>query len=158
MKNILLIIAIAFSTMVFAQGNNKKVDYPVNYRDWTHLKSMIINKSHPFANPFEGIHHVYANEKALNGLKKNKYTNGSRFVLDLLEANSDADSTTEGKRKFIIVMQYNTKKFKETGNWGFEEFAGDSKNKRVVKDGGVSCFECHIGVKDSSYVFSNFRK
>ena len=158
MKSILLIITIALSTMVFAQDKNAKVDYPTNYREWTHLKSMIINKSHPLANPFEGIHHVYANEKALDGLKKNKYKNGSRFVFDLLQANRDADATTEGKRKFIGVMQYNTQLFKNTGNWGFEAFAGDSKTKRAVQDKGVSCFECHIGVKDSSYVFSNFRK
>ena len=112
MKSILLLLTIAI--LAFSQDKNAKVDYPTDYRDWTHLKSMLINKSHPLANPFEGIHHVYANEKALDGLKKNKYKNGSRFVFDLLQANRNTDATTEGERKFIGVMQYDTKLFKNT--------------------------------------------
>lgn len=134
------------------------VAYPEDYRLWTHLKSMVINDVHHLANPFEGIHHVYANEKATEGLTKKSYEEGATFVFDLLEANRTKEATTEGGRKFIGVMTYDSKKFAKTGNWGFEAFAGDSQTERVVKDAGVSCFACHQAVQQESFVFSKFRK
>jgi len=151
-----LVLVACSSTLLYAIEH--KVDYPKDYRLWTHLKSMVINDAHSLADPFEGIHHVYANKEATEGLEKNAYEKGATFVFDLLEANRTKEATTEGKRKFIGVMTYDPKKFSKTGNWGFEAFAGDSQTQTVVKDAGVSCFACHVGVEKESYVFSNFRK
>lgn len=64
----------------------------------------------------------------------------------------------EGKRIFTGVMIYNPQKFKKTGNWGFESFIGDSKTKRAVKNSKNECFNCHMQVKNRTFVFSNFRK
>ena len=50
-----------FSITAWSQPG--QVDYPEGYRQWTHLKSMVIQKGHPLANPFEGIHHVYATRR-----------------------------------------------------------------------------------------------
>lgn len=155
MKKVLLAVTVIASLSIASEHN---VSYPKDYRTWTHLKSMVINESHSLSTPFEGIHHIYANNKATDGLKKNNYKKGSTFVFDLLTAKRSKDATVEGKRKFIGVMTYDAKKFKETGNWGFEAFAGDSTTKKVVQDSGVSCFSCHIGVEKQSYVFSTFRK
>jgi len=139
-------------------ASEHRVEYPTEYRNWTHLKSMVINSAHSLADPFEGIHHIYANEKAKDGLEKNSYEKGASFVFDLLTAERSKEGTTEGTRKFIGVMVYNPQQFSKTGNWGFEAFAGDSKTQKVVKDSGVSCFECHVGVEKQSFVFSTFRK
>jgi hypothetical protein len=54
-------------------------------------------------------------------------------------------------------MRKNGKKYSETGGWGFEGFAGDSKSERLAKDGGTSCFECHQWEKRTDYVFSKVR-
>src|SRR5690606_36795808 len=107
---------------------------------------------------FGGIHHLYANSKALEGYKKGKFPDGSIIVFDLLEALSENNAITEGKRKVVGVMQKDSKKFTNTGGWGFEGFAnGDPKN-RVVKDNAVkACFECHSAQKDKDYVFSSYR-
>ncbi|MGB5736919.1 MAG: cytochrome P460 family protein, partial [Thiohalocapsa sp.] len=61
------------------------VSYPEGYREWTHVKSMVIHPGHPLENPFLGIHHVYANEAARDGLETGVYSDGALFAFDLLE-------------------------------------------------------------------------
>jgi hypothetical protein len=34
------------------------VAYPADYREWVHVKSMLIRPDHPLADPFAGIHHI----------------------------------------------------------------------------------------------------
>lgn len=134
------------------------VAYPEGYRSWTHVKSMVIHPDHSLADPFEGIHHVYANMAALKGLRSNKYKKGATLVFDLLAQEIGGGATQEGSRKFIGVMEYDAKRFADTGGWGFEAFAGDSKTERVVGDGGAGCFACHQAAKQDSYVFSKYRQ
>jgi len=54
---------------------------------------------HPLANPFQGIHHVYANDKALEGLKHGDYPDGAVLVFDLLDYQEKDHALTEGKRR-----------------------------------------------------------
>jgi hypothetical protein len=104
------------------------------------------------------VHHIYANKKALDAMKKGKaYPNGSVIVFDLLEANPDNNAIVEGSRKVVGVMQKDSKKFAATGGWGFEGFKGDTK-ERVVKDPKKDCFDCHAPQKDSDYTYSKYRK
>lgn len=134
------------------------VPYPDGYRDWTHIKSMVIEPAHPLANPFQGIHHVYGNKKAIKGQKSGKYANGAIIVFDLLHYTQSDNTLQEGDRKLLGVMHKDDKRFSATGGWGFEGFAGNSKSKRLTNDGGASCFACHAPQKKSDYVFSKLRK
>lgn len=134
-----------------------KVDYPTGYRDWQHVKSMVIQPGHPLENPFGGIHHIYANKKAMQGLKGNKYPDGAVFVFDLLNYTEGGSALQEGERKLVGVMQRDTKRFKSTGGWGFEGFAGNSHSERLTNDGGQSCFNCHASEEKTHYVFSKLR-
>jgi len=136
---------------------SEPVAYPEDYRSWTHVKSMVINADHGLADPFEGIHHVYANDKALDGLIGGTYRDGAVLVFDLLSQEVGGGAIQEGERKFIGVMQFNAKEYGHTGGWGFEAFAGNSTTQRVVDDGGISCFGCHVAVKDAGYVFTQYR-
>jgi hypothetical protein len=148
-------ITLFSSSLVYADENS--VPYPNDYRNWTHVKTMLIEPGHALENPFQGIHHVYANEKALQGLKHGSYQDGAVLVFDLLNY-VEADKTIqEGTRKLTGIMHKDEKKYTQTGGWGFEGFAGDSKTERLVKDGGMSCFGCHAPQKASDYVFSKFR-
>ena len=134
------------------------VAYPEGYRAFTHVKSLILKGNHPLANPFEGLHHVYANAKAVSGLKSGKYEDGSVLVFDLLESQDANNATAEGKRKLVGVMQRDAKKFAATGGWGFEGFAGNSKSERLAKDGGTSCYSCHQARAQQGFVFSEWRE
>ncbi len=153
-----LIAAALLATSTWASADQAQVNYPKGYRQWTHVKSMVIQPGHPLYDAFGGIHHLYANGKALDGYKKGKFPDGAIIVFDLLEATSDKNTIGEGNRKVVGVMQKDQKKFAKTGGWGYEGFASGDPSKPVVKDNAVkACFECHSGQKDKDYVFSTYR-
>lgn len=133
------------------------VEYPYDYRNWPHVKSMLILPGHPLETPFAGIHHIYANEAALNGLRNNHYQNGAVFVFDLLEAHAGDHTFSEGSRKLVGVMVKDSNKYSTTGGWGFEGFAGNSQHERLTKDGGESCYGCHTQRSDKDFVFTTLR-
>jgi hypothetical protein len=131
------------------------IAYPHGYRQWLHVKTMHIKLGHPLYGTFAGIHHVYANKKATEGLKRGKFSNGSTLVLDLLEPREDAVSTSEGPRKLVAVMHKDTRQYAATGGWGFEAFRGDSRKERLAnRQAAQACFNCHAERKSKDYVFS----
>jgi len=135
-----------------------EVPYPEGYRNWRHVKSMVIEKGHPLYESFGGIHHIYANEKAVTGYRTGNWPDGAVIVFDLLEAVHDGNAVVEGPRKVVGVMHRDAKRYKETGGWGFEGFKGDSKTDRAVGAQAVTaCFNCHAGQKEKGYVFSAMR-
>lgn len=138
-------------------AEEKKVPYPKGYRDWTHTKTMVIQQGHPLFEAFGGIHHIYANDKALKAMKQSKpFPDGAVIIFDLLEAVEKDNAITEGPRKVVGVMHKNSKKFTNTGGWGFAGFKGDTR-ENVVTDMKANCFDCHATQKDRHYVFSGYR-
>ncbi|CAG7857495.1 hypothetical protein MCAMS1_02338 [biofilm metagenome] len=159
MRTITLITgsALLISLASIGHAENKSVAYPENYRSWMHTKSMLIQPGHALADPFQGIHHIYANSKAEKGLKSGTYEDGAVLVFDLLNYVEKELTITEGERKLVGVMHKDAKKYTDTGGWGFEGFAGNSKTERLTKDGGKGCFGCHAPQKPKDYVFSELR-
>lgn len=133
------------------------IDYPEGYRGWAHVKTLTLHAGHVLADPFEGIHHVYANPPAVTGTQGGEFADGSVLVFDLLAAVSEGEATAEGKRKLLAVMVKDRGRYPATGGWGFEAWAGDSRSERLVTDGGASCFDCHTSQAQSDYVFSRWR-
>ena len=135
-----------------------QVPYPDGYRDWHHVKSMVIEEGHQLYSAFGGIHHIYANDKALNGYRKGSFPDGAVLIFDLLEAISAGNAITEGQRKVVGVMHKDAEQFAATGGWGFEGFGGGDPTNRVVgKDAASACFACHQPQKDKDYTFSQRR-
>jgi len=160
MKKYLTLTAIAAIYAVSAaNADTPSVDYPEDYRTWTHIKSMVIQEGHALFSSFGGIHHIYANDTAMIGYETGNFPEGSIIVFDLLEA-IVADSTiTENKRKVLGVMQKDSQKFVHTAGWGFEGFGNGDKNNRVVGNNyEEACFACHTSQKESDYVFSKWRE
>ncbi len=136
----------------------EQVPYPEGYREWTHTKSMLIEPGHPLYDSFGGIHHIYANRPALAGLKRGgPYPDGSVFVFDLLAVEKKDNTVNEGARKVVGVMHKNAASFPNSNGWGYEGFAGDTRN-RVVKDMVANCHACHRSVVQQDYVFESPRK
>jgi hypothetical protein len=155
---LLLAAALCFAAPVFA-ADAPPVPYPEGYRQWTHVKSMIINQGHPLYDAFGGIHHLYANSKAEQGYKSGKFADGSVIAFDLLEAKAADNAVQEGARKVLGVMLKDSRKYKDTGGWGFEGFKADSKTDRAVgKNAASACYQCHTAQKDKDFVFSAYRK
>ena len=134
------------------------VSYPADYRTWQHVKSMVIEQGHPLYAAFGGIHHLYANPKALAGYRTGKFPDGAVIAFDLLEAVAAGNAITEGQRKILGVMHKDSKRFAATGGWGFEGFAAGNPGERAVgANAKAACFDCHTAQAASDYVFSRMR-
>ena len=139
-------------------ADSPPVPYPTGYRDWHHVKSMVINPGHGLYESFGGIHHLYANKAALQGYKTGQWPDGAVIVFDLLEAKAADNTVTEGSRKVVGVMHRDARQYAATGGWGYEGFKGDSTSDRAVGANALSaCHQCHIAQKDTGYVFSKTR-
>lgn len=155
MKTPIALAALVLSALPAAAGD---VPYPEGYRGWHHVKSMVIQPGHGLYDAFGGIHHVYANPKAMQGYRAGRFPDGAVIVFDLLEAPSAGGAVTEGPRKVVGVMHKDAKRHAGTGGWGFEGFKGDSRSERAVgSDAAKACFACHAPQKDRDYVFSTLR-
>jgi hypothetical protein len=150
--------AVLTASFAAAAADPAPVPYPTGYRDWHHVKSMVINPGHPLYGAFGGIHHIYGNAKAVAGYKAGKFPDGSIIVFDLLTATTADSAIVEGPRKVVGVMHKDARKWAATGGWGFEGFKGDSKTDRAVgSNAAEACFGCHTPQKERDYTFSALR-
>lgn len=94
------------------------VPFPEGYRDWTHVKSMVIEDGHPLFESFGGIHHLYANEKAVVVYRNGRFPDGAVIAFDRLEAVRGDGALTEGPRKVLGVMVRDAAAYDDTGGWG----------------------------------------
>ena len=149
------------NTILFASAAMAEptpVPYPKDYRNWHHVKSMIINPGHGLYDTFGGMHHLYANAAAMKGYRTGTWPDGAVIVFDLLDAKSADNTVTEGARKVVGVMHRDSKKYAATGGWGFEGFKGDSHSERAVgSNAATACYQCHTAQKDVGFVFSKLR-
>ena len=133
------------------------VPYPDGFREWVHVKSMQIHPGHALYDAFGGLHHLYANAKAIAGYRSGTFADGAVIAFDLHEANTADDATVAGARKVLGVMHRDAKRYAQTGGWGFEAFKGNSTTERAVGANAKSaCFECHAAQAKPDYVFSTF--
>lgn len=158
MKTLGLIVGACLATTLAFAADEQEVPYPEGYRDWHHVKSMVIKPGHPLYESFGGIHHIYANQAAVEGYKKGKFPDEAVIVFDLLEAKDADNAITEGARKVVGVMHKDSQRFSATGGWGFEGFKGDSHTERAVgKNAASACYQCHVPQKDKDFVYSSLR-
>jgi hypothetical protein len=157
-KMFMLIILIGFlGYCVKDQEAQPKKDDLKDYRQFYHIKTLILEEGHPLYKDFGGIHHIYANEKAYQAYKnKTKFPEGALIVFDLMEVVKKDNAVAEGKRKVLAYMK-KTNKNKDTGNWEFQAFAEGDLSKPVIKDAVNQCFACHKSVEKNDYVFSEWR-
>jgi Cytochrome P460 len=60
--------------------------FPKEFRKWAHVKSVLVGAQSAAYATEGGIHHIYANEKALVGYDTGKFPNGSVIVYDFRSA------------------------------------------------------------------------
>jgi hypothetical protein len=152
---LVIIIGISsFTTRDFSEG---KIAYPYGYRKWTHIKTAIVGPNSPAFKTTGGFHHIYANEKAVEGYATGNFADGSVIVFDVIEAVTQTTSNvSEGKRKHIDVMVKNASLYETTGGWAYEEFVEGNKTDGVLTEQvKIQCFSCHKTQTD--FVFSDFK-
>ena len=147
------ILAASFIIRPKADG---PVPYPDGFRKWTHVKTGLIGPNSPAFKTTGGFHHIYANDKAMQGYASGYFPQGSVIVFDVIDGVEADGSTIEGKRNHVDVMIKDSLRFPATGGWGYEEFKGSSKTERMLTETvRTACFNCHA--KQEDHIFSELR-
>lgn len=149
--------ATALLLLLSASGRTSLVDYPEGYRGWTHVTSGVNGPGH---GPYEGMYHIYANEKAILGYRNGHFPNGAMIVFDLHQVRTESNVTQPVARKFIDVMQKDTRRFRSTDGWGYEEFVAGNRNQRRIAPEAVMkrCHSCHVAQQSADFVISRFKE
>jgi hypothetical protein len=79
-----LLCAACTGTANTAQNKaGEKMDFPQNFRQWTHVKTAI---NGPHMVLYSGFHHIYANAKAMEGYKTGKFSDGAMMAFEVVES------------------------------------------------------------------------
>lgn len=133
-------------------------EIPAGYRHWTHVKSGLIPPGHAAYAGFGGLHHIYANDRALAGYRDGRYADGAVLVYDLFETRDTADgSIDQGPRRHIDVMVRDTRRYAATGGWGYAEFAAGDTRDRLNDRQRDACAACHRSREAQGQVFSQWK-
>jgi hypothetical protein len=152
-------LALVASMIVATAAQSDLLSYPEHFRSWAHVKSGLMGPQSPGFAAFGGLHHIYANDKAMEGYRTGHFPDGSVIVFDRLEVHEAAGSTTEGARLSIDVMSKDGRGPAATGGWRFDRFLKDSQTERESNAAFMAqCAGCHTSRKDHDYVFSEYRK
>jgi hypothetical protein len=133
------------------------IAFPTGYAMWTHIKSGLINAPHPAFPSFGGLHHVYGNAAALEGFRSGRYPDGAVLVYDLFETRDHGDGIIDqGPRRHIDVMVKDSARFKDSGGWGYAEFAAGQRTDRLKTAQRDGCAACHATRRQHGDVFSEW--
>lgn len=155
----LLVAAVCASSFALWTQLDGADSFPTDFRNWAHVKSVLVGpQSAAFATE-GGIHHIYANEKAREGYDTGKFPDGSVIVYDLLETKEIAGNTIEGPTRRVDVMMKKSELYRTTGGWEFMSFQGSDRTRgKLAAERQAGCAACHSKRKDHEFVFSAFRR
>lgn len=128
------------------------IPLPADYQSWRHVKTQVIQEGPGFAR-FGGMHHIYANDRALQGLRTRRFEDGAVFVAEFRELVRKDNVIDAGTIRIVDVMLFDTRRFADTGGWGYAEFEGPSLAPRSF-DAVKECHTCHTQRADKGFVFS----
>jgi Cytochrome P460 len=142
---------------VWAAYAAETVNYPDNFRRWVHVGTGVILPGGALPESEQGMHHVFANPKAVEGYASGDFGDGSIIVYELREAQQKSGVIFDGGRRRVDVMIKDSNLYKSTGGWRFERFFADDQTHDAIHDGGTSCFACHDNAKTHGFVFSHLQ-
>jgi hypothetical protein len=154
----LAVVVFAIGSVAAASRFVDGVRYPAGYREWTHVKSMVVLPSNPAFATGGGMHHVYANAAAMAGFSAGHFPDGSILVFDLLKASEKSGVIAATGRERLDVMVKDSRKFAATGGWGFERFLGNDTTPSLTDEHRKLCVECHDQRAEHDRVFSTFAR
>jgi cytochrome P460 len=147
--------AIAFGTAAEAP-----VPYPEGFRSWMVVTSMVVGQAHASFPNRGGLHHYYANDKAVAGYRTGAFPDGS-IIVDEAVFTKDGEGRAkgivlEGDRRFLDVMVKDASQYTTTGGWGYEHFERDETNGQLSAGEQMTCSSCHSKAP-TDHVFSQIR-
>jgi hypothetical protein len=146
-----LISLAALSLSIFYGAES--VQYPEGFRRWVHVGTGVILPGGALPESEQGMHHIFANQKAIDGYPSGNFADGSIIVYELREAQQKNGVIFEGERRRVDAMIKDSS-LSSSGGWRFERFWGNDQTQDAVHGAGTACFECHSNVKAHGFVFS----
>jgi hypothetical protein len=137
---------------------------PGGYRDW---QVIAVNQLH-FAGKGEQLRAQLGNDIAIKAFKSGTlpFPDGSIIAaihwtrVSSEENNKVLDGPFPGTESFVVgapvnvqFMVKDSKKYAETGGWGFADFKNGKPGDKTLHE---TCFPCHMPVKDRDYVFARY--
>jgi hypothetical protein len=153
----LLLLATAAILLLSPSYGAESVQYPDNFRRWVHIGTGVIlpaSNAKLMSEDEEGMHHIFANPKAVEGYATGDFPDDSIIVYELREAQQKNGVIFEGESKRVDMMLKDSVLRKDTGGWRFERFWGNDRAQDTVHDSGASCFQCHAKANAHGLVFS----
>lgn len=157
-RALLAVAGMAVATAFASPRATDGVPYPAGYRQWTHVKSMVVLPSNPAFATGGGMHHVYANAAAMAGFSTGHFADGSILVFDLLKASENSGVIAAGERERLDVMVKDARRYAASGGWGFERFMGTDTTPSLTEEHRKLCVECHDQRADHDRVFSTYTR
>jgi hypothetical protein len=142
------------------------VKIPAGYRDW----KLIAVDNLLVPGKTEQLRAQLGNDIAIKAFKEGTlpFPDGSiiaaiHWTRVPAEANDKVlNSEFPGAQSFVVghtlniqLMVKDSKKYAETGGWGFADFTGEKAGDKALHE---TCFPCHVPAKDHDYVFTHYAR
>jgi hypothetical protein len=85
----------------------------------------------PLPESEQGMHHIFANQKGIDGYSSGDLADGSLIVYELREAQQKNRVIFEGERRRVDVMIRDSRLYSSTGGWRFEWFWGNDRRRML---------------------------
>jgi hypothetical protein len=138
-----------------AHADLATISLPPDYESWRHVKTQIIQEGPGFER-FGGMHHIYANERALQGLRSRRFEEGATLVAEFRTLARENNVIDAGAIRMVDVMVFDPRRFADTDGWGYAEFVGPELEVRRF-DSRAECHACHAKRADKGHVFTELR-
>jgi hypothetical protein len=152
-RNVCILLSLpALSVSVLYAAES--VQFPESFRRWVHVGTGVIMPGGPLPEQEQGMHHVFADQKATDGYSSGDFADGSTIVYELRQSQQKDGVIFEGERRRVDVMIKDSRLYSSTGGWRFERFWGNDQAQNAVSDSGNACFKCHWKAKSHGFVFT----
>jgi len=167
-------LAGAVATMAPASGQTDGdavpiygIKIPPGYRDW-----QLISVNHLAGRPGKQVRAQLGNDIAMKALREGKLPFPDGAIIAALhwdevtsEENNkvlaagfpgaDLQSFVAGSPKNIQFMVKDSKKYSETGGWGYADFTNGGPGNEALHQ---TCYACHLPAKDRDFVFTRYAR
>ncbi len=159
MRKMIFAVGLLVCSLCLVARAADEIPFPAEYRTWATVKTALVGPQSPAFATEAGIHHIYANSKALQGYASGTFPDGSILVYELLDTKEASGVTNESTLKRVDVMVKDSQGFKDKGGWNFARFRDGSRTDGTIpSDIKAACYRCHGQKKEHDFVFSEFRK
>jgi hypothetical protein len=150
----------AVAIAIASAAETPPVPHPEGFRSWMVVKSLIVGPAHASFPNRGGLHHYYANDKAVAGYRTGTFPDGAIIVDEAVFTKEGEGAAAglllEGERRSLDVMVKDAERYKGTGGWGYEHFDRDDKTGQLTEAGRATCATCHAKAP-ADHVFSRIR-